>query len=160
MFKRLAACIVWFQEISIPSTVGIFALDPRPPPLPSPPSRIPVTFQHGWFPPVGKIFPSKNAVTLYYYAKEYAPSGPRPPPSEFPLPSCGGRIWIFLELGIHHFHRDHKAPYLPPKVCITIIFDSFREDRNSQENWKQWLICKSFREQGALCMVSVTEMVN
>lgn len=100
---------------------------PPPPPSPrSPPSRIPVTFQHGWFPPVGKIFPSKNAVALYYYAKEFAPSGPRPPPSEFPLPSFGGKIWIFLELGIHHFHRDHKAPYLPPKF------------------WKQWLICKSF----------------
>ena len=73
MFKRLATCIVWFQEISIPSAVGIFALDPPPP---SPPSRIPVTFQHGWFPPVGKIFPSKNAVALYYYAKKYAPSAP------------------------------------------------------------------------------------
>ena len=125
--------------------MGIFALDPRPPfPPRSPPSRIPVTFQHGWFPPVGKIFPSKNAVALYYYGKEFAPSGPRPPPSEFPLPSFGGKIWIFLELGIHHFHRGHKAPYLPPKFCITIVFDSFREDHNTQENWKQWLICKSF----------------
>ena len=104
--------------------MGIFALDNRPPPPPprSPPSRIPVTFQHGWFPPVGNIFPSKNAVALYYYAKEFAPSGPRPPPSEFPLPSFGGKIRIFLELGIHHFHRDHKAPYLPPKFCITIFY--------------------------------------
>ena len=93
----------------------------RPPPPRSPPS-------------VGKIFPSKNAVALYYYAKEFAPSGPRPPPLEFPLPSFGGKIWIFLELGIHHFHRDHKAPYLPPKFCITIVFHFFREDRNTQEN--------------------------
>ena len=113
--------------------MGIFALGLRPPPSP-PPSP----------PSVGKIFPSKNAVALYYYAKEFAPSEPQPPPSEFPLPSFGGKIWIFLELGIHHFHRDHKAPYLPPKFCITIVFDSFREDRNTQENWKQWLICKSF----------------
>ena len=132
-----ATCGLHFVVLrNIHSLLGGHFCFRQPPPSPprSPPSRIPVTFQHGWFPPVGNIFPSKNAVALYYYAKEFAPSGPRPPPSEFPLPSFRGKIWIFLELGIHHFHRDHKAPYLPPKFCITIVFDSFREDRNTQEN--------------------------
>ena len=96
------------------------------------------------FPLWEKYFRQKMLLRYTIMGRNLPPPDPGLPLSEFPLPSFGGKIWIFLELGIHHFHRDHKAPYLPPKFCITIVFDSFREDRNTQENWKQWLIRKRF----------------
>ena len=35
---------------------------------------------------------------------------------------------------IHHFHIDHNAPCLPPKLFITIVFDFSWDDCNTLEN--------------------------
>ena len=35
--------------------------------------------------------------------------------------------------GIHHFHIDHNASCLPPKFCITTVFDFSWDDYNTQE---------------------------
>ena len=35
---------------------------------------------------------------------------------------------------IHHFHIDHNAPCLPPKLCITIVFHFSWDDCNTLEN--------------------------
>ena len=91
MFKRLAACIVWFQEMSIPSTVGIFALDTT---HPAPQMLLLYTIMRQNLPPPDLGLPARN----------------------FRSPPMKGRYEYFLELGIHHFHRDHNAPYLPPKI--------------------------------------------
>ena len=66
-----------FQKISIPPTEGTFVLDPQPPAfsIPGdachipPPPGISVIFQLGWVPP-GKNTFVKNAVALYFYAKD------------------------------------------------------------------------------------------
>ena len=34
---------------------------------------------------------------------------------------------------IHHFHLRHNEPCLPPKICITILFDFSWDDCNTQE---------------------------
>lgn len=125
--------------------MGIFCFRPPAPSPPDPhPLESPSLSNMVGFPLWEKYFRQKMLLRYTIMGRNLPPPDPGLPLSEFPLPSFGGKIWIFLELGIHHFHRDHKAPYLPPKFCITIVFDSFREDRNTQENWKQWLICKSF----------------
>ena len=50
--------------------------------------------------------------------------------------------------GIHHFHIDHNAPCLPPKISLSYI--SLGTTVTPRRNWKQWL-CKILRgKQGAL----------
>ena len=34
---------------------------------------------------------------------------------------------------IHHFHIDHNAPCLPPKILHNIVFDFSWDDCNTQE---------------------------
>ena len=109
-----------------------FRLPPPSPPIPT--LQNPRHFPTWLVSPCGKNISVKTCCCAILLGERICPLRTPAPPSEFPLPSFGGKIWIFLELGIHHFHRDHKAPYLPPKFCITIIVDSFREDRNTQEN--------------------------
>ena len=50
-----------------------------------------------------------------------------------------------MEFTIFTYTIKHLV-YTPPppakkKLCITIVFDFFGDDCNTQENWKQWL-CK------------------
>ena len=38
-----------------------------------------------------------------------------------------------LLYSINHFHRDHNAPYFPPKFGINIVFDFSWDDCNTKE---------------------------
>ena len=40
---------------------------------------------------------------------------------------------IVATLSISHFHTPHNAPYLPPKFCISIVFNFSWDDCNTQE---------------------------
>ena len=40
--------------------------------------------------------------------------------------SANSDFWLkhdFKVYDIHHFHIDHNAPCLPPKLCITIVLE-------------------------------------
>ena len=37
---------------------------------------------------------------------------------------------------IHHFHISYNALYLPPKFCVSIIFNFSWDGCNTQEKWK------------------------
>lgn len=112
-----ATCGLHFVVLrNIHSLLGGHFCFRQPPPSPprSPPSRIPVTFQHGWFPPVGNIFPSKNAVALYYYAKEFAPSGPQRPLRNFRCPPLEGRYGYFWNQEFTIFTETIRHLIYPP----------------------------------------------
>ena len=40
---------------------------------------------------------------------------------------------------IPHLYISHNAPYLPPKVCISIVFNFVWDGCNTKEKWKQRL---------------------
>ena len=42
-------------------------------------------------------------------------------------------LWIDYLPTICHFHMDHNAPCLPPKFCITIVFDFSWDKCNTQK---------------------------
>lgn len=51
---------------------------------------------------------------------------------------------------IDHFHIDDNAHFLPPKLCISIMFDFSWEDRvTPRRKCKQWLCKIMGGEQGA-----------
>ena len=37
---------------------------------------------------------------------------------------------------IPHLYISHNAPYLPPKVCISIVFNFVWDSCNTKEKWK------------------------
>ena len=37
---------------------------------------------------------------------------------------------------IRHFHIPHNVPYLPPKFCMSIVFNFSWNSCNTQEKWK------------------------
>ena len=45
---------------------------------------------------------------------------------------------------IHHFHIDHNALCLPPKVCITIVFDFSWDDCDTLEKLET-MVMRNFR---------------
>ena len=94
MFKRLAACIVWFQEISIPSTVGIFALDPRPPSHPHP-LEFPSLSNMVGFPLWEKYFRQKMLLLYTIMRKNMLPPDPGLPLRNFRCPPVEGRYGYF-----------------------------------------------------------------
>ena len=49
-----------------------------------------------------------------------------------------------FHLGIHHFHKDHNAPCLPFKFCITIVFDFSWDEGNTREKLKTIVIYYAF----------------
>ena len=48
-----------------------------------------------------------------------------------------------IALPIHHLHKSHNTPLLPPKICIGIVFDFSRDIFMSQEKL-QTMLCKGF----------------
>ena len=44
---------------------------------------------------------------------------------------------------IHHFHIDHNAPCLAPKLCITIVLDFSLDDCNTQEKLETMIMQNS-----------------
>ena len=50
---------------------------------------------------------------------------------------------------IYHFRIDHTAPCLPPKFCITIVFDFSLDDCNTQEKSETMAIYAKFGVGGA-----------
>ena len=49
-----------------------------------------------------------------------------------------------FHLGIHHFHKDHNAPCLPFKFCITIVFDFSWDEGNTREKLKTIVLYYAF----------------
>ena len=65
-------------------------------------------------------------------------------------PDRSGRVGIIktesVRTRIRLFHISHNAPYLPPKFCISIVFNFSCDGCETQEKWKtkvmQNLWCK------------------
>ena len=59
---------------------------------------------------------------------------------------------------IDNFHIDHNANCLPPKLCVSIMFDFSWDDPNTQEKMET-MVMQNF---GGLtrCMIVNVKMVN
>ena len=72
------------------------------------------------------------------------PQPPSPPKKRKEKENNLHKNYFQFHLGIHHFHKDHNAPCLPFKFCITIVFDFSWDEGNTREKLKTIVIYYAF----------------
>ena len=81
-----------------------------------------------------RVWFDNSKVRIYWKnnSKYYKPL--RRPNNKLNGPKKGYHFLFFPP--IRHLHISHNAPYLPPKVCISIVFNFSWDGCNTQEKWK------------------------
>ena len=99
----------------------------------------------------GMSLPLVFAVIRHFHIAHDASCLTPPPPSPPPPPKKRKekennlhKNYFQFHLGIHHFHKDHNAPCLPFKFCITIVFDFSWDEGNTREKLKTIVIYYAF----------------